>query len=210
MGLDWNPGNKPKPGHEAEFTKLFHQLDEVSVDAERDALFQEFMRVSITAFETLQAPRVGESAEADAWAREMYRKKAREGTEEEWLQKLRGFYVLALVPECDGLPRYSNGDPGGYVEPYSFRAKFLEDCEEIVGAEMLERAYQPMLSTEFLAYGEELRERVEGFAARHSIDMENLDINDFDGIDFKVDVVRSASRWCRFWAERGHILDPYF
>lgn len=30
MGLDWSPGNKPKPGCAAEFVRLFHALQDSS------------------------------------------------------------------------------------------------------------------------------------------------------------------------------------
>lgn len=211
MGLDWNPGNKPKPGYEEEFDRLFRQLENVPERTEQESLLQRFRDISISAFETLNTPRVGYSEAADAWAREAYRERSPDCTEQEWLQRLQGFYVLPLVPKCDGIPRYSNGDPGGYVEPYSFRAQFLVlDCEEIIGPRLVEQAYGSKLSREMLAYGNELITKAEEFARRNHIDLEHLDIDDYDGIDVKVDVVLAAGRWCRFWAERGHILDAYW
>jgi hypothetical protein len=52
------------------------------------------------------------------------------------------------VPPCDGLPRYTNGSPGGYVERYSFRAQFLQDCEEELGDDLLATAYESKLPDE--------------------------------------------------------------
>lgn len=33
--------------------------------------------------------------------------------------------------------------------------------------------------------------------------------DDPDSIEFHIDVVAAAGRWCRFWGERGHWLDAY-
>ncbi|GAA1814510.1 hypothetical protein GCM10009682_39480 [Luedemannella flava] len=125
MGLDWNPGNKAAPGCEAEFADLFRRLTDPDGDAADDGDVQRFFAISVSAFETLNAPVVGRDPEADAWARQLRRELGRDESEEEFLAGMAGFAVLPLVAPCDGLPRYTNGSPGGYVEQYSFRAQFL-------------------------------------------------------------------------------------
>ena len=132
MGLDWNPGNKPRPGSEAEFERLFHLVDQAS-GSDRDALLKRFFEVSVSAYETLQAPRVGTDENATAWARGKYAENAAAAeSEAAFLTKLHGFYVVDLV-SCDGVPPYSNGGAGQYVEAFSFRGQFLTDCVAEIG-----------------------------------------------------------------------------
>lgn len=129
MGLDWNPGNKPKPGFETEYAQLARAIG-AATEADQESMREKFFAISISAYETLQAPRVGFDARADEWARARYRDNPTAAmSPEEFAAKLRGFYVVDLVPECDGIPPYSNGSTGGDVEPFSFRGQFLSDCK---------------------------------------------------------------------------------
>lgn len=211
MGLDWNPGNKPKPGFEQEFERLFNTLQKKRTlfRRRRTARFQE---ISVSAFETLDAPQVGHSSDADAWALEQYRRSARDVSEEVWLQQLNGLYVVDLVSPCDGIPPYSNGAPGAYVEPFSFRAQFLTDCEYIIGSELLGAAYQSKLAAEFAAYGNALSRKFDDFARERGLDPSNLHLqsDDPESAVFHADVVGSAARWCLFWSRHGHVLEAYW
>lgn len=228
MGLDWNPGNKPKPGYEAEFDEILDRIESRDfaekpaglarlfpfVQARRskgkptrDELLERFDEISTTAFETLNAPRVGHDEEANRWAEENYNKEKFGKTKEEWLKYLNGFYVLSLVDQCDGLPRYSNGSPGAYVEPYSFRAEFLKDCVEILGYDLIDFLYQTRKSDDMADFGQQLQSAAEEYAREEGRDLDELEI---DGVDQNLDIVLSAARWCKFWGERGHFLDPYF
>ena len=213
MGLDWNPGNRPKPGHEEEFVRLYYAIDDTKSDIEREALLERFQEISITAFETLGAPRVGHDAAADDWIREKFEQNKPDIALEEWMEQFKDFWVLPLVPRCDGLPWYTNGSPGGYVEQYAFRGKFLDDCEHIIGDELLQSGYVSKLPDELLQYGKALIERAEAFAAEKVINLAELDQTmpkDPDSDEFRLHVVVSAGRWCIFWAERGHFLDSYW
>jgi hypothetical protein len=225
VGLDWNPGNKAKPGFEAEFRDIFLRI-RAREGENRSALVERFHEISTTAFETLGAPVVGRDPEADAWARQLRIDIDSEESEEDFLAGLNGFAVLPLVPPCDGLPPYSNGSPGGYVEAYAFRAQFLHDCEEDIGSELIASAYESKLPDELMVYGRQLLDKAEALAARHGLDPRDLVIPDeiptVDefvagkraptrwSVEHRIDVVHSAGRWCVFWAERGHILDAYW
>jgi hypothetical protein len=209
MGLDWNPGNKPKPGHEAEFERLFHELQKPSVWWRRRKE-RRFSEITVSAFETLAAPRVGIDTAATAWALERYREKTRDATEQEWIAKLHGTFVVDLLRPSDGIPRYSNGATGGYVEPFSFRAQFLTDCEYIIGSGRLEEAYVSKLPENFLQYGEQLQKTFDVFAAARGLSEDDLSSDDPDSPVFHADVVLSAAKWCRFWAGKGHCLEAYW
>jgi len=114
------------------------------------------------------------------------------------------------VPVNDGLPRYTNGSPGGYVEAYSFRGQFLRDCEGIIGPELLESAYVSKTASETTAYGRELLNRASVRAHELGIDLTAVhSAEDPESVEFHLDVVQSAGRWCVFWGDRGHWLEAY-
>ena len=213
MGLDWNPGNRPRPGLEAEFRRLADGIRDQRIK-EGSPEHNHFFEISISAYETLQAPRVGSDPRADEWIRRKYHQQPQEMSEAEWVQRFQGFYVVELVPPCDGIPRYSNGSPGGYVEPFSFRAQFLRDCESFLPARLLDAAYESKLPDATVTYGRELLSIGEAFAKQNGLDPLSCVASDED-LDretprYHADIVLSAARWCLFWGERGHMLDAYW
>jgi hypothetical protein len=213
MGLDWNPGNRPRFGFESEFSRLAdgickQRIKQGSPDHTR------FFEISISAYETLQTPQVGSDPHADEWIRTKYHQQPRGMSEAEWVKRFQGFYVVPLVPPCDGIPRYSNGSPGGYVEPYSFRAQFLHDCESFVPSRLLNSAYESKLPDATIAYGRELLSIGEAFARKNGFDPREFAASDEDLAHqtprYLADIVLSAGRWCLFWGERGHMLDAFW
>lgn len=231
MGLDWLPGNKSKPGHEDEYLQIVAALEEdrrprswkeifgnlfsgkAIKKIDEEALKARFHEISIVAYESLDAPRVGYDDAATEWARKTRAEHRPEIPEKDWLEDYHGFYVFELAPKCDGLPLYSNA-PMGYVEAYSFRGQFLKDCQDIIGKDLFARAYKRQLAPEMIAYGKELIARAKAWAVEHGVDLDSIDPEaedfDLDSPEGKVDIVMSAGRWCVFWGERGHLLDPDF
>ncbi len=211
MGLDWNPGPKAKPGHEQEFRELWGNLHARSCFF-RSRKVKRFKEITLTAFETLGTPRVGLDAAATEWAhREAFpNRKDKSLTEEVFVAQMRGFHVLDLVPPCDGLPRYTNGHAGGYVERYAFRGQFLNDCTEIIGDDLLGSGYDSKLPEDTVTYGGQLIEAASQFANARGMDVAGIQLaEEPESIEFRLDVVFSAGRWCRFWGERGHWLEAY-
>lgn len=229
MGLDWLPGNKPKPGHEAECAELVRKLSEPEAESgglafwkkreglteeEREDVRERFFEISVTAFETLDAPQVGHDSHATEWARKRILADNPDMSDADLqaaLDETAGYYVLDLVPPCDGIPIYSNG-PLGYVENYSFRADILKSCLDVIDEDLLERGFSNLMQDQFLEYGRTLIRKAEEAAAANGIDIENLVFEDDDdeSLEFHIHVVLCAGRWCVFWAERGHILDSYW
>lgn len=226
MGLDWNPIAKPKPGHEDEFARLFKVLGDLPVNVgwtkkmfrrlrgiDREAIDRRWREIQITPYETLQAPRVGTSPDANAWALSQYsNRKDKSLTTEEFVRQMHGYYVLDLVPRNDGLPWYTNAGMG-YVERFSFRAQFLRDCESIIGSETLERCYTSCLAPGLAALGHELRAWAVSYSSREGLEhVEKVDRPEYEpeSIEHKVHVMFSAARWCEFWSSRGHGLEAYW
>ena len=226
MGLDWNPLGKPKPGTEDEFASLFQQLGELPAKAglferfrrrrrgiDREALERRWDEIQITPHETVGAPQVGASAEADAWARKRYNEMPPpRPTEEEFWQNMQDYYVLELVPPCDGFPFYSNWG-AGYVQRFSFRAEFLRACEDIIDEETLGKCYESCLAPGLVTLGQELRACVTSYAQPRNLEQiefakpEHFELGTPES---KSHILYCAARWCEFWSSRGHGLEAYW
>jgi hypothetical protein len=212
MGLDWNPLERPRPGHEAEFERLFRESLSAS-GPRRDSIAKRFQEVAQPPFELLGAPRVGIDAAAADWLRE---KVAASGHPERFAEaraSMHGYYVLDLLPACDGFPVYSSYGMYEGVDRYSFRGEFLLIAEDALGQELIERAYTPMLAAGLERYGEELLARARVYAEKHGVEhTERAEPPEFDedAPATRAHVVFAAAKWCLYWARRGHGMEPWF
>jgi hypothetical protein len=209
MGLDWNPGPKSRPGSEVEFEELWKSLHAKSCWF-REKKVKRFKEITTQAFETLNTPRVGFDNSATNWARNTAFpiRVDKSVNEDAFIGAMKGFYVLDLVPPCDGLPRYTNGHAGGYVERYSFRGQFLKDCTDIIGNDLLESCWVSKLSADTFIFGEKLLNAASAFALERNIDVAKIHLSENpESEEFHLDVVFSAGRWCCFWAKKGHWLE---
>ena len=225
MGLDWNPLDRPKPGHEAEYQQLFHFFFPDAVDADGrpyrrkpkrvaltdDEANRRWQAITVDAHSILGAPMFGRDRAADDYARQRYREmKHVSETEEEFLASLKGAYAMALAPPCDGIPHYSNGGAGALYT--SFRAQFIAiDCPKIVGARLLERCYRTCQAPGLAALGKAIAEKAKAYAAKHRV----LRVRDLDRLDEpmandapptparRAHILFWAARWCAFWSKRG-------
>jgi hypothetical protein len=235
MGLDWLPGHKPKPGYEAELRKIVQTLlwdkvakaDRVGVSTGRwsrlleavvgrsstrgqSALRQRYDEIGISAFETLNAPRVGFDPLADDWAKKIHATRNIAKPLEVWLSEMRGCYVVSLVPPCDGIPFYSNGAIATYVERFSFRGQFLKSCTAIIGKGLLESSYEIKFAPDLSKFGGDLLASADTCAKANNRVIPMTPPEDPDSLDAQLHIVAAAGRWCLFWGERGHFLEPYF
>lgn len=228
MGLDWNPIGKPKPGYEEEFERLFHMLvgnpqnegwllekiKHVFGLRTREAASKRWFEIQISPFVTIQAPQVGEDPRADEYARQRYREKPpKNKSEEQFLEELKGHYVVALATPCDGIPVYSNG-PFGYVELFSFRAQWIViECRDIVGYALIERCYRSYLARDLMSLGKDVLERAAAYAAKHGVSgVEGIRVLDAPKAspEAKAHILFSAAKWCEYWSSRGHGLEACF
>jgi len=208
MGLDWNPANKAKDGYEEEFKKIAKKLTKGVLWGQKK-LENRFDEISVPAFESLDAPTIGKDEEALKWLRDQYDASEKEVSFEEVLNQYQGYKVFQLVLDCPGVPFYSNG-PFGYVESYSFRGQFLNDCEEIIGKKLLEEAYEYHTAEELIAYGKELLNKAERYAKEHNRTIPKEPPEDDESIEALLHIVKSAGEWAVFWGEKGHGLEAYF
>jgi hypothetical protein len=237
MGLDWKPPAKPKSGHEAEFETLWRQLNEAAgilrptaaqgfwsglfrstPKFDQDAAIARFQEITVPPYENLGAPVVGHDAEADAWVLSRHANGSLnlpEGsTTAQTLADFQGFHVLDLLPECDGFPVYTHADMYDGVDQTSFRGKFLESCTQVIGKDLLKRAWEPILARDLADYGGALRACADQFAIKSGnskvIGNWAFEWKDEGDLASQLHVVDQAARWCLFWSMRGHGLEPYF
>lgn len=222
MGLDWNPIGKPKPGYEEEFASIFRQIGESAnwgwfekrrrrrEGTDLEGLHKRWDEIQITPHETVGAPQVGSSAQADAWARDRYQElEPPKPSESEFMQEMNGYYVLALAPPCDGFPYYSNSGLG-YVERFSFRAQFLGDCEDVIPENTFAKCYESCLASGLTVLGQELRACVTSYARAKNLEhIESVTAGDYEekSPESKVHILYAATRWCEYWSSRGHGLE---
>jgi hypothetical protein len=235
-GTRLDSGNKPRPGHEAELGKIVQTLlwdklgkaDRHSVSTGRwsrlleivvgrsptkteiEVLRQRYDEIGISAFETLNAPRVGFDPIADDWAKNTHAARGIAKPLEVWFEEMRGCYVVGLVPASDGIPLYSNGAIANYVESFSFRAQFLKSCTAIIGQNLLEASYEVKFAPELSRFGADLLASAERYAKVNNLEIPATPPEDSDSLQGQLHIVAAAARWCQFWGERGHFLEPYF
>jgi hypothetical protein len=210
MGLDWDPLAKPKPGNEPEFEQLFKEL--LILENKDKSLWDRWLEITIDPFETLQAPRIGFDAIADQWIAARYPGRSLKKpflTREKFVKEHHGCYVVELLPPNDGLPIYSNGFYRGWVELHSFRAKFLETCQDVLENELIEASWGHYLAADLKDYGQKLHDRAHAFAEKNNLldvidRREPPDEQDLDNPAMQAHIVSSAAKWCLFWSERGH------
>lgn len=221
-------GEKARPGCETTYREILPRIlagEQLDEEAEKawDA-------ATISAHETLGAPRVGIDREATEWFLQLNRHGQpkpplwerlriwRQGpappTEEEakLLKAAHGYYVLELLPPCDGFPVYSHaGDYG--LDRTSFRGKFLESCTDVIGEDLLASAWNPKLPKELEAYGQELMKCADAWEEKMDcpgVRNQREPPDELEGPEPKLHIVFAAARWCLFWSQRGHFLIPWF
>ena len=210
MGLDWNPLARPRDDHEEEFIRLFRTLEDGGADGDREKTLERFRAISQPPFELLGAPRVGFDAAADEWLRASLEEAGKLDDLAEAQEAMKGYHVLDLLPPCDGFPIYTHYGHYDGLDRYSFRAKFLDDVEEVIGPELHERAYQRMLARKLEEYGSQLMAAARTFVASRGIAEPAEPSEDFGSDESRAHILFSAARWCLYWAARGHGLDPWF
>jgi len=77
----------------------------------------------------------------------------------------------------------------------------------------MERAYTRMLAPELSEFAGALHAKARELARAHGVEHVDgvRDIDDDEGTPARrAHILFSAARWCRFWADRGHGLEPWF
>lgn len=236
MGLDCVAMGRARPEHQEEWTRLMETYYRVGADCVEESDRERLMAISTPTYETLGAPRVGQDPEANAWALQRFKRKP-EQSEAEFIAKLAGYYVVALV-ECDGVPRYSAGSLNREIDETSLRGDMLKFCDRILSHEEIYVAWTSVMRPEkAMEYGDTLLaaagrarrgellpepppppppptpkptwlQRL--FGVKPAAQAQPIVHLDTLSIDEQIDVVEVAGRWYRFWGSRGHPIWAWF
>lgn len=205
MGLDCRVLNAPKPEHKEEFNEIFENYIRHR-DSLNDEVVKRYQEISIPAFTNLGAPIVGQDKEADEWVLQFYEKGKQENeTEEQFIERNKGYHVVQLVKN-DGLPQYV---PLGQ-DPYIFRGKWLRQIEDIIGEEMVHKAYSYQNAEELVVFGGEMMAIGNQYAEANNCEhvSGSRDESFDDGPEFKVHLMKNFARWCLYWGKKGHGMEP--
>jgi hypothetical protein len=137
MGLDLIVEGCAKPGDEREWRQLLGR----SCDVEElsQAEIARFQEISIPGYARIGAPRVGQDRTANEWILDERKPRTPEEAAAV-LKESEGYYAVRLV-KCDGLPEYSNGDLYEGANATAFRGAFLNDCQDVLSAGLLNNAW---------------------------------------------------------------------
>lgn len=221
MGLDWRPFPKAKPGFEDEYLRIMDDLVEEEPAkfswreflfgskkepkyVDRDKLLEELKAVSISAYETLGAPRVGYDESANAWAREEYETQDLKISFEEYLEEIKGYNVVDLVSDNDGVQVYHNYG----TDPQIFRADWLKECHPVISKAIINEAYEIHTAQESIDFGQRLMAIADEYAQKHNVlHMKNVE----EGPDIETSspeliahIIYCAAKWLIWWGENGH------
>jgi hypothetical protein len=210
LGLDWIPGARARPGNEDKFEKLLAQI-KTSSGAELAKLNDQLDEISSYKFDVLNIPIVGTDTAADNYIKQLYEDGNFEEPFDIWALDLKGKFILDLAEPCDGLPKYTNAGLYEDVDITCFRANFLKDCVDIIGKELLDKAFEMMTAAELCNYGEALEKKAIEFANLRGIDIAKVDWeaeNKAQPLE-QLDIVLCATRYCRFWGTRGYYMHAW-
>ncbi len=167
MGLDWMLKDKPVEGKEDRVAEIREELEDIDQDSDRAVTLKaELDSITVSAPETLGAPRVGIDANATEWFRGVYErnhKEVVEATPEERKRGNQGFYEFWSKPfeECleaekgkfvIDLTDYKLSTVTGMVgPPTSFRGKCI-GYAECISEELQGEAYEDHDPDEMIDY----------------------------------------------------------
>lgn len=223
MGLDMRPMGKPKPGFEKRFLEIYRMLsrgkippltaDEKAAGKKwptKDALVEEWYANQIPSYETIKAPKVGRDQAADDWLRDCYEELEEKPTFEAFFSEYEGYYVIALAEEEDGVPVYVSLGQDENV----FRGAFLGDCDDILGEDLVNEAWETKVADEALDYGNRLMAVADKLAKENNLVYLKTERYppdaDEDSLESKLHIVFSLAKWLIFYGRNGHGYEADF
>jgi alpha-L-fucosidase len=223
MGLDWRPMGKPKAGFEGRFKQIFRILTDKEKQEvglldklkgkkikSKEELLEEWFDISDKTYETIKAPRVGRDKVADDWIKEKYQETDKTISQEEFIKKYEGYYVIELAEELDGVPVYIAMGQDENV----FRGQFLQDCEDLIGEDLLNEAWGTKFADETLAYGHQLMTIADKVASQNNmlyLKEQRIppDTNE-ESLESKIHILYAAAKWLIFYGKNGHGFEADF
>jgi len=223
MGLDMRPMGKPKPGFEKRYSEIFEMVSKNNIPQPtffdklkgkkfptKDDLLKEWFANQIQSYESIKAPKVGQDKEADGWIKAKYNELEQKPQLEEFLNEHKGYYVIELAKEQDGVPVYVSFGQDKNV----FRGQFLQSCIDILGDDYVAEAWNTKTAVETLDYGNRLMEKADKLAKQHNLEyLKSQRVPpdaDEKSIESKLHIVFSLAKWLIFYGKNGHGYEADF
>ena len=223
MGLDWRPMGKPKAGFEERFKQIFliltdKEKQEISLFDKlkgkkiktKEELLEEWFDISEKTYETIKAPQVGRDKIADEWIRGKYQETDKTISEEEFIKEYQDYYVIELAKELDGVPVYIAMEQDENV----FRGQFLQDCEDLIGEDLLNEGWGSKFADEALSYGQQLMTIADKVATENNMlylkEQRMPPDTDEDSLESKIHILYAAGKWLIFYGKNGHGFEADF
>jgi hypothetical protein len=214
MGLDLIVEGRAKDGHEQEWRSILTRSFRDEPVSEEE--IQRFQQIVEPPFAAIGAPRVGYDDVANEW---LAQRKPESVSLEDAIQEHHGYYVVELL-ECDGVPKWSNGNLYEGVDATSFRGSWLSDCTDVLSQTMIDDAWEHRMPEDAIAYGKLLQAAAEN--ARNSGPAPKPPVSGLKKLfgvkpkvselafEEQIDCVDEAGRWFVFWGARGNAIRAYF
>lgn len=223
MGLDMRPMGRPVPGFEKRYKQIIRIIENKEKEElsffdklkgkkllSKKELMQEWFANQINSYVTIKAPRVGYDEIANKWVKEKYLKTGKELSEEEYINKCNGFYVIELAEEKDGIAVYASMGQ----EENVFRGQFLSDCIDLIGKDLVSEAWSTKFADETLDYGNRLMNAGLKIAKENNLeylkDQRNPPDTDSQTTESKLHIIFSLAKWLIFYGKNGHGYEADF
>jgi hypothetical protein len=218
MSFTWTPIPKPAEGREDIFNGIAGKIlgffgDEKAVEISyKDAaplvrrLLDELAAVSVSPYQTLDIPVIGEDPAATQYYLEKFAEAYKQPfNPDKVVAQVAGAYATGMITGCDGISRVYGLKDG---EAYDFDASEMTDCILIMNPFVnLESAFDKT-AEEAIAYGKKLRAIADALIAEHHLEYLR-ETEEKPGADVKrgrqlVHFLLAASAWLIFWGSHGH------
>lgn len=212
MGLDLIPMGRPKAGMNKRFTEVFSILTGKQSPGNKtiEEIQEEWFSIQDPAYETIKAPLVGRDQSAEEWVKKKYESSDKSESFQSYFDKLRGFYIIDIAEELDGVPLYRAMGEDEHV----FRGEFLKQCETILTEEMIWRAWETITAKQALKYGKDLwkaaKEEAESYDAIHLLEQREIPDIDPDEPEAQIHIVASLAKWLMFYGKNNHGIEASF
>lgn len=217
------PIGKPKKGYEKRFVEVFEMITKDKIPKlslleklkgkkipTKEELLIEWFSNQILSYETIKAPKVGRDKEADLWINQKYEELKQKPPLDEFMNSYVGYYVIELAKELDGVPVYISFEQDKNV----FRGQFLKYCEDLIGEDLVNEAWNTKMADETLNYGNRLMKIADKLALENNLEyLKTQRIppdSDEYSIESKLHILFSLAKWLTFYGKNGHGYEADF
>jgi hypothetical protein len=208
MGLSNKVLNAPKQGFEIEFNEIFE--NNIKTNLAPQEVVNRYFEISVLPKDTLNAPKIGIDLKATEWALTKYNpNNSRNESADQFIERLKGYDVYDLLEDCNGLPKFISLSDSSY----DFNSRFLVELTEIIGEQNLENLYYYKNAKEFVEIGHNFMSIADKYSIEHNCTHVKGDKNEEyedSTPENNTLILKNFARWCIFWGEKGHGMEPSY